>query len=55
MSQSERKYWPLDYEPEPELFDLPGWELPGLRRRASSFSPKAPSRPSGRWPGGARH
>jgi len=26
------KYWPLDYNPEGEIYDSPAWDLPGFRR-----------------------
>jgi hypothetical protein len=26
------KFWPLDYEPEDEIYENPSWDLPGLRR-----------------------
>ena len=29
---SNPKYWPLDYEPEGEIYDNPAWDLPGFRR-----------------------
>ena len=28
----ERKFWPLDYDPEGELYENPAWDLPGFRR-----------------------
>ncbi len=34
------KYWPLDYEPEGEIYDNPAWDLPGFRkkrRRSGTF------------------
>jgi hypothetical protein len=27
------KFWPLDYEPEDEIYESPSWDLPGLRRK----------------------
>jgi hypothetical protein len=35
-----RQYWPLDYDPEVEIYDNPAWGLPGFRtsRRESSKS-----------------
>jgi hypothetical protein len=27
------KFWPLDYDPEVEIYDNPAWNLPGFRRR----------------------
>ena len=29
---SNPKYWPLDYEPEDEIYDNLAWDLPGFRR-----------------------
>lgn len=26
------KFWPLDYEPEDQIYENPSWDLPGLRR-----------------------
>lgn len=26
------KFWPLDYEPEDEIYDSPAWDLPGYRK-----------------------
>jgi hypothetical protein len=26
-----RKYWPLDYDPECEIYDNPAWNMPGFR------------------------
>jgi hypothetical protein len=28
------KFWPLDYEPEDEIYENPSWDLPGLRRKS---------------------
>jgi len=29
---SKSKYWPLDYDPEGEIYDNLAWDLPGFRR-----------------------
>ena len=29
---SKSKYWPLDYNPECEIYDSLAWDLPGFRR-----------------------
>ncbi len=29
---STRKFWPLDYDPEGEIYDNVSWDLPGFRR-----------------------
>jgi hypothetical protein len=29
---SKSKYWPLDYNPEGEIYDSLAWDLPGFRR-----------------------
>ena len=28
-----RKFWPLDYDPEGEIYENLAWDLPGFRRR----------------------
>jgi len=30
--KSTRKYWPLDYDPEVEIYENPSWDLPGYKR-----------------------
>ena len=27
-----RKFWPLDYDPEGEIYENVAWDLPGYRR-----------------------
>ncbi len=27
------KFWPLDYDPEGEIYETLAWDLPGFRRR----------------------
>jgi hypothetical protein len=29
---SKRKFWPLDFDLEGEIYENPTWDLPGLRR-----------------------
>ena len=29
---SKRKFWPLDFDLEGEIYENPAWDLPGLRR-----------------------
>jgi hypothetical protein len=36
------KFWPLDLEPEDQIYDNPSWDLPGLRRTRSQGSPANP-------------
>jgi len=36
------KFWPLDYDPEGEIYENPAWDLPGFRpikRAARKGSP----------------
>ncbi len=28
------KFWPLDYEPEDQIYENPSWDLPGLRLKS---------------------
>jgi hypothetical protein len=37
---STRKFWPLDYDPDGEIYENVAWDLPGFRRRL----PAAPKR-----------
>lgn len=38
-----RKFWPLDSDPEGEIYDSPAWDLPGFRgRRVPIAVPEAP-------------
>jgi hypothetical protein len=30
------KFWPLDYDPEGEIYENPSWDLPGLRRTSKT-------------------
>jgi hypothetical protein len=40
------KFWPLDMDPEGQIYDNPAWDLPGFRRRppAQKKSTKCPAR-----------
>ena len=33
---SKRKFWPLDFDLEGEIYENPAWDLPGLSPRARS-------------------
>lgn len=44
-----RKFWPLDYDPDGEIYENVSWDLPGYRRRqASGMKSTRPSREPGR-------
>jgi len=32
MKITTRKFWPLDYDPEVEIYENPSWDLPGFKR-----------------------
>lgn len=34
-----RKFWPLDYDPEGEIYENLAWDLPGFRRHQNSPRP----------------
>jgi len=36
-----RKFWPLDYDPEGEIYENLAWDLPGFRRRQSTTRTKS--------------
>jgi hypothetical protein len=38
-----RKFWPLDFDPEGEIYENPAWDLPGFNRGLTARPPK-PSR-----------
>jgi hypothetical protein len=42
------KFWPLDMDPEGQIYDNPAWDLPGLRRppaaKKSTARPRGPNR-----------
>jgi len=40
-----RKFWPLDFDLEEEIFDSPSWGLPGLKRLAKHRGKPSTSRP----------
>ena len=31
-----RKFWPLDFDPEGEVYENVAWDLPGYRRRRTA-------------------
>jgi hypothetical protein len=33
-------YWPLDFDPEDEIYDNPSWDMPGHRRRPKVRQPR---------------
>jgi hypothetical protein len=35
-----RKYWPLDDDPEGEIYENPAWDLPGFRGRKTQPRPR---------------
>src|SRR5437764_633135 len=42
-----RKFWPLDYDPEGEIYENVAWDLPGFRR-SNRVRPRLKRRPAGR-------
>jgi hypothetical protein len=40
------KYWPIDNDPEGQIYDNVSWDLPGFRRRPRSrkFPQRTPAR-----------
>jgi hypothetical protein len=42
------KFWPLDMDPEGQIYDNPAWDLPGFRRRHSPAQKKSTGRPASR-------
>jgi hypothetical protein len=40
------QFWPLDMDPEGQIYENPAWDLPGLRRR--SPAPKKNAKPPAR-------
>jgi hypothetical protein len=34
------KFWPLDFEPEDEIYENLSWDLPGLRRSPKKMPPR---------------
>jgi hypothetical protein len=39
MKSTTRKFWPLDYDPEVEIYENPSWDLPGYKRPRGSRRP----------------
>jgi hypothetical protein len=37
---NQSKFWPLDYEPEDQIYENLSWDLPGLRRTRKQPLPK---------------
>lgn len=35
-----RKFWPLDYDPEGEIYETLVWDLPGFRRQGKAPRPR---------------
>jgi hypothetical protein len=48
------KFWPLDFDQESEIYDIPSWNLPGRmkkrtsKQRAAMRSMRTPSSPTDR-------
>lgn len=34
-----RKFWPLDFDPEGEIYETVAWDLPGFRRSRRQQAP----------------
>lgn len=45
---STRKYWPLLYDPEGEIYENVAWDLPGFRRSSHASRTKPQRPPAGR-------
>ena len=45
-----RKFWPLDFDPEGEIYENVAWDLPGYKRLASArrVSRRRPTKTSSR-------
>jgi len=41
-----RKFWPLDFDPEEEIYENVAWDLPGYRTRTSEHPPISRKIPS---------
>ena len=39
-----RKFWPLDFDPEGEIYENLAWDLPGYKRSRERQRPAAESR-----------
>jgi len=48
-----RKFWPLDYDQEVEIYENLSWDLPGLKRFGRTGAPR--SRLAGALPGQSGH
>jgi hypothetical protein len=35
-----RKFWPLDFDPEGEIYENVAWDLPGFRQRRLPSKPQ---------------
>jgi hypothetical protein len=40
---NKRKFWPLDFDLEGEIYENPAWDLPGLRRTHGARSVHRPN------------
>jgi hypothetical protein len=40
-----RNFWPLDYDPEGEIYENVAWDLPGFRRNLKQKPKRTGSRP----------
>lgn len=45
-----RNFWPLDFDPEGEIYENPSWDLPGLRPGSRSSRTHRPPARSARRP-----
>ncbi|HEY1240000.1 MAG TPA: hypothetical protein VGF16_05560 [Bryobacteraceae bacterium] len=43
-----RKFWPLDYDPEGEIYESVAWDLPGFKRKEVSLPARRPIKKSRR-------
>ena len=45
-----RRFWPLDYDPEVEIYENLSWDLPGLKRfgKRTTTNRRASTKPKGR-------
>jgi hypothetical protein len=37
-----KQFWPLDYDPEGEIYENLAWDLPGFRPKRRSTAKRAP-------------
>jgi hypothetical protein len=40
------KFWPLDMDPEGQIYENPAWDLPGFRRGALTRRKESKGRPA---------